>query len=122
MAILTDIKQELATIVSEVIPTFPYIPERLNPGNAIIFGGSPYLQSGNTFRSFVVTLNIDVAFAPQSNENEVKLLDDTVSSIVELLINNQYGVSQVSQPFAMETNNATYLAVRIELTTTVIIN
>jgi hypothetical protein len=122
MSTLTDTKQELADIISEIIPAFPYIPGRINPESCVINAGSPYLQSGNTYRSFLVTLDVDLIYPSTPNDKVTKELDETTSNIVERLVSNGYGVSEVSQPFLMEVSNATYLAVRIEVTTTVIIN
>jgi hypothetical protein len=121
MSILTEEKQKLADIISDIIPAFPYIPGRINPESCIINAGSPYLQSGNTYRSFLVTLDVDLIYPSTPNDKYTQEMDETVSSIVELLISEGYGIFEVSQPFLMEVSNAQYLAVRIQVTFTVTI-
>jgi hypothetical protein len=121
MSILTEEKQKLADIISDIIPALPYIPGRVNPGTCIINPGSPYLQSGNTYRSFLVTVGADLIFPAQPNDRYTQEMDETVNSIIELLIAEGYGISEVSQPVLIDVSNAQYLTVTIQVTFTVTI-
>jgi hypothetical protein len=116
---LTIVKQEVATLVSSVVPTHPYLPERFNPNVAFVTPGSPYLQSGLTYGKFLAKFNIDVVIAPQSNEEATKALDEIVNDIVTLLLSEGYGINQVGQPYPLESQNTTFLAITIEIETLV---
>lgn len=116
---LTIIKQEIADLVSDIVTTHPYLPERFNPNVAFVTPGSPYLQSGLTYGKFLAKFNIDVVIAPQSNEETTKELDSMVNSVVALLLQEGYAVNQVGQPYPLESQNTTFLAITIEIETLV---
>lgn len=116
MSALTDEKNVLAGLLTDVVPTFAYVPARITPPVAIITSGSPYLQAGDTFGSFLVRWSIDLVMPTQAAEMSSEGLDTLIDDVVVLLVNNKYGVDNVSAPYAMETNNATYLAVTVSTT------
>jgi hypothetical protein len=120
MSVLTDEKNTLVGILEAVVPTFAYVPSRITPPLAIITNGSPYLQSGDTFGTFAARWDVTLVIPTGANDVTTEALDTLIDDVVVLLVNNKYGVDTVSASYAMEANNATYLAVTVS--TTKIIN
>jgi hypothetical protein len=113
MSAITDAKVALKGILETVVPTSTYIPARITPPIAIISAGSPYLEDGNTFGTYLVRFAVDLVIPTQANDSATEALDVLIDDVVVTLVNNQYSVDNVSQPYAMETNGATYLAATV---------
>lgn len=119
MSVLTTEKEALVELLGEVVPTYAYIPARITPPVAIITPGNPYLSDGNSFGTFLVRFAIDLVIPTQAAELASQALDTLVDDVVVSLVNAKYGVDNVSAPYAMETNGATYVAITVSTNKTI---
>lgn len=106
-------KLQLVSLLEDTVPCLSYVPQRMTPPVAIITTGNPYLESGATYGTFVVRWQITLVFPTASADVSDEAMDNLVDDVVVLLVNNKYGVDNVSAPFAMEANNTQYLAITV---------
>jgi hypothetical protein len=114
---LKEAKEALATVLNAAVTTVDHIPARIVPPVAIISPGSPYLEDGNTFGKLSVRLEVSIVAPTKANDTSTDQLDSLIEDVLVALYNNKYGVESVSQPYAMETGNATYLAATVSVNT-----
>lgn len=92
-----------------------FIPERVVPPIVILSPGSPYLEPDLLDRKqFMMRLDVMVIAAHAVNVKASELLDKAV----ETILNGNPGysiISSVGQPYALQTNNAEYLAANISV-------
>tara|TARA_R110000782_G_scaffold104983_1_gene192861 strand:- start:609 stop:866 length:258 start_codon:yes stop_codon:yes gene_type:complete len=79
--------------------------------------GATYVEEGDTFGSFTARYTVDLVMGTASNSVTAAGLDDQIETALIALVNAGYSVEQVSQPYAMEANNASYLAATIQVLT-----
>lgn len=96
-----------------------YIPARLAAPVAYIQPGSPYVERSDedTFTYASVRLEVVVVERPGNHDNVSQLLDDHIEDVAEALLEAGYLLETISQPFALQTNDATYPAAAITITT-----
>lgn len=86
-----------------------YIPERIIPPTIVLSPGSPYLEPVTVDGEWLMRLEVMVIAATAVNAKASELLDLAVETILNG--NPAYArISNVSQPYALQTNNAEYLA------------
>jgi hypothetical protein len=92
-----------------------FIPERVVPPIVILSPGSPYLEPVLLDRKeFTMRLDVMVIAAHAVNVKATELLDKAIETI--LLGNPAYAIiSNVGQPYALQTNNAEYLAANLSV-------
>lgn len=92
-----------------------FIPERVVPPTVILSPGSPYLEPVLLDRSeYLMRLDVMVIAAHAVNVKATELLDLAVETILNG--NPAYAIiSSVGQPYALQTNNAEYLATNISV-------
>jgi hypothetical protein len=92
-----------------------FIPERVVPPIVILSPGSPYLEPVLLDRKeFTMRLDVMVIAAHAVNVKATELLDKAIETI--LLGNPAYAIiSSVGQPYALQTNNAEYLAANLSV-------
>lgn len=91
-----------------------YIPERVVPPTIILSPGSPYLTPVTVDGEYLMNLEVMVISAPAVNVKSTELLDKAIETI--LLGNPGYArISSVGTPYALQTNNAEFLAANLSV-------
>jgi hypothetical protein len=92
-----------------------FIPERVVPPTVILSPGSPYLEPVLLDRKeFMMRLEVMVIAATAVNAKATELLDLALEKILNG--NPAYSIiTSVGQPYALQTNNAEYLAANLSV-------
>lgn len=120
MATLTTLRTNLATLVGTVTgaPAFAYLLERPTPPVSMISPGNPYVigdEEDTTFGEWRVNYRVDVVAPNATNETKTGSIDDTIGELLAGLDSAGYLVGNVSAPYGLELNGATYLAVTLDV-------
>ncbi len=120
MASLTTLRTNLATVVGSVTgdPSFAYLLERPTPPVSMISPGNPYVvgdEDGTAFNEWRVNYRVDVVAPNATNETKTGSIDDTIGELLAGLDAAGYLVGNVSSPYGLELNGATYLAVTLDI-------
>jgi hypothetical protein len=113
---ITASKAEYALALTALgLKVSSYIPERVVPPVVIIGPGAPYLTPTLLDRGeWVMNLELMVVGPTAVNVKATESLDQAI----EKILNGNPGYSQivnVGQPYALQTNNAEYLAANISV-------
>lgn len=110
---ITASKAEYAlTLTALGLKVSSYIPERITPPTIIIAPGSPYLEPVTVDNSWLMRLDLIVIAATAVNAKATELLDKAI----ETILNGNPGyakINTIGQPYALQTNNAEFLAANI---------
>ena len=91
-----------------------FIPERIVPPMVILSPGSPYLEPVTVDGSWTMRLEVMVIAAPAVNAKATELLDKALQTILNG--HPSYArISNVGQPYALQTNNAEFLAANLSV-------
>lgn len=112
--ITTAREQFQADLTTAGIRVLEYIPERITPPIVIISPRSPYLQT-NLFGEYDLNLELVLVAATATNKQAQEKLDDQIQAVL-LALPAYAQLGSVGQPYAMQTNNAEYLAANVSLT------
>ena len=120
MATLTQLRTDLAELVETVtdFPAFAYLLERPTPPVSMISPGNPYVvgdEDGTTFNEWRVNYRVDVVAPNATNETKTETIDETIGLLLAGLDASGYLVGNVSSPYGLELNGATYLAVTLDV-------
>lgn len=86
-----------------------FIPERIVPPTVVLSPGSPYLEPVTVDGEFTMRLEVMVIAAHAVNAKATELLDKALETLLNG--NPAYArIGNVSQPYALQTNNAEFLA------------
>jgi hypothetical protein len=112
---ITASKAEYAlTLTALGLKVSSFIPERIVPPTVVISPGSPYLEPVTIDNSWVMRLDLMVIAATAVNAKATEMLDKAI----ETILNGNPGYSKITsvgQPYALQTNNAEFLAANISL-------
>ena len=112
---ITASKAEYALALTALgLKVSSYIPERIVPPMVVISPGSPYLSPVTLDEEYVMNLEVMVIAAPAVNAKASELLDKALETILNG--NPAYArLVSVSQPYALQTNNAEFLAANLTI-------
>ena len=112
---ITASKAEYAlTLTALGLKVSNYIPERVVPPVVIISPGSPYLTPATLDGEQIMNLELMVVSATAVNVKSTELLDKALETILKG--NPGYAkISSVGQPYALQTNNAEFLAANVSV-------
>ena len=98
---------------------YSHVQARLTAPAAYIQPGSPYVESteDSTFHHVDIRLEVVVVQRPGEHDKVGLLLDDHIEEVADALVDAGYALEQISQPFALEANGATYPAATITIRT-----
>lgn len=121
MSVLGELRDNIATSLTTdtTVSALSYIPGRIVPPLYLVTSGSPYIESGDTYGTFKVGMNVDVISATAANDTSTEALDVLIEDALVSLVNSGVSVLSTTQPFQLEANNATYLAATISISKTV---
>lgn len=112
---ITASKVEYALALSALgLRVSSFIPERIVPPLVVITPGSPYLTPITVEDDYLMNLDVMVIAAPAVNAKASELLDKALETILNGNPNYAHIVS-VSQPYALQTNNAEFLATNLSI-------
>lgn len=113
MSEITASKAEFALDLQNAgLDVVDYIPGRVTPPVVIIRSGSPYLTNASIGHEFILGLELLVVAQTADNEKATEDLDQLIEDVVNAL--PAYATMKgVSTPFALDVNNAQYLAATI---------
>ncbi len=113
---LADVRRDLTDqLTAAGLDAFAYLPERIQPPCVLIAPGEPYLAVGPTYCDFTVNLVATLVAGKATNAIETDDLDRLIETAI--LATDDFTVAAVAAPISLEVNNATYLAVRMNLST-----
>ncbi len=120
MSVLGDVREAIASVLSAdmSVQGFSYIPGRITPPCVMVAQGSPYVESGDVYGTFRARFSVDVVSATAPNDVTTESLDLMIEDALVSLVNQGINIENVGQPYALDTNNATYLAATITINTT----
>jgi hypothetical protein len=112
---ITASKVEYALALSALgLRVSSFIPERIVPPIVVITPGSPYLSPVTLNGEWLMNLEVMVIAAPAVNSKASELLDKALEKILNG--NPDYAhIVTVSQPYALQTNNAEFLAANLTI-------
>lgn len=121
MASLEALRADLQAAVeaSAQVTCYEYLPERIVPPVAVIAASSPYITTdeSNVYGEHTVQFRVDLVTATQANSMRTDALDALIEATYAGLIAEGWLVGDVTQPYGLQANNATYLAATIEVAT-----
>lgn len=113
---LAALRSEVAqTLTDASLKAFDHLPGRLVPPAAVVAAGSPYITPGDTYGTFVARWDVVIVVPAGDNEVRTTDLDDALELALSALW-GRYAIEEVSAPYALEANGATYPAVRLTVT------
>lgn len=120
MATLTVLREDLAELVATVtgFPAFAYLLERPTPPVSMISPANPYVATDDdqsTFTDYRVNFRVDVVAPNATNGMKTEKIDETIGELLTGLETTGYLVGNVSAPYGLELNGATYLAVTLDI-------
>jgi hypothetical protein len=99
---------------AEGIKVLDYVPERIVPPIVIINSATPYLTPSSLQREYVLGLELVCIAATATNKQATEKLDEAIADLLTAL--PRYArMTRVNEPYEMQTNNASYLAVNISV-------
>ena len=121
---LADIRADLhdALTAAGWEKVLTYSPERFTVPLAYLLPDSPYLTSeGARFGHLKVGFEVRLVVGAGTNERQTTELDTQIESTIIELITAGISVGEVTQPYALLTDNGTFTAVSIHTTSTLTI-
>lgn len=108
--------KDLLTAETDGVNVWDYNPERvIAPAIAVTYG-TPLATEGLTFADLLVRFEVTVIPRIGTNQSSTDALDALIETSVVALLEADYGIEQVGQPYMLQANNAQYLAVDITVT------
>ena len=113
MSEITASKAELALdLTTAGLDVVAYIPGRVTPPVVIIRSGSPYVSNATVGNGYLLGLELLCVASTADNEMATEDLDQLIEDVLNAL--PAYATMKgVSQPFALDVNNAQYLSATI---------
>jgi hypothetical protein len=112
---ITLSKSELKLdLVSEGLNVLDYVPERIVPPIVIINSASPYLTPSTIGKEYIMSLELVCIAATATNKQATEKLDELIENVL-LALPRYARMTRVNEPYQMQTNNAEYLSVNINI-------
>jgi hypothetical protein len=112
---ITVAKQEFAAVlISAGIKVMDSVPERIVPPVAVINFGSPYLQAASIGSEYLLGIELVLVAQTATNKQATEQLDDLIQRTINALP-HYARMTNVGQPYNLQTNNAEYLAANLLL-------
>lgn len=115
MDTLEEHRKSLAGALQGVGAVLDHMPERLPTPAVFIAGGSPYIESGDTFGSYAIRFTLVVVASKGTNEVETSTLDRLITKVLVSLDAAGWDLERVDQPLMLASNNTHYLSTTIDV-------
>lgn len=89
-----------------------YIPGRITPPVVVMSSGSPYLEPASIASEYLMNLDLMLVSTTATNAKATENLDELIESVLNALP-HYASLKNVGQPYALQTNNAEYLAANV---------
>lgn len=110
---ITASRLEYALALTDAgIKVSSYIPERVVPPVVIMSPGSPYLEPVTVGKGWTMRFDLMVVAAVAVNIKATEMLEKAIEALISA--NPDYAqISSIGQPYALQTNNAEFLAANV---------
>lgn len=113
-----DICAALGTI--DGLYVYGFIPEGLHAPAAVVAPADPYLTGdGQPFGSFLARFQVAIIAEVADNDVITAQLDQLIVDAVAALVNAEWFVEQVGEPYAARINENLHLAADLTITTAI---
>lgn len=115
MSVLEAARVTVSDLVSATVPCSPYYPEQINTPMALVQAADPYLEQAdhNTFGSLDIRLEIRIIAPPGGNKAQTDYLDQALTDVIVDLVNADWAIADVSQPYNLLHGARSFTAVSI---------
>lgn len=112
---LTQARNDVTDLLNAAgLNAYAYMPDRVSPPLVAVQGGTPYVETGNTFTSNLVRFTVRVVLAPGDAGLRAEELDDMVFAVSDALVDTGWTVT-VNEPGSITVGTAEYPAVDISV-------
>lgn len=116
MSELMTVSNDIAQALKDAgLTAFPNLPDRITPPVAVVQAGSPFMESGDSFGEFKTRWEITLIVPSGANAVATEKLYDLLEDSIVALVNTKHSIAEVSKPYALEANNAVYVAVDLKV-------
>lgn len=116
MTSLHNARQAIIDAVGNIdAMTFDYVPGRLAPPALIVLPGSPYIEPGDVFGSFLVRHTLSLVMSQGANETITENTDNLIETVLTALMDANVSIDEVSTFYVYESNGGQYLAADITI-------
>ena len=114
MSEINDAKVQFKTdLVAAGLNVLEYVPERITPPIIIVNAASPYIETAQ-FGEYTLSLELVLVASTATNKKATENLDQLIEDVLLALEPLTYAkLTNVNQPYNLQTNNAEYLSVNI---------
>jgi len=114
MSEINDAKVQFKTdLVAAGLNVLEYVPERITPPIVIVNAASPYIETAE-FGEYTLSLELVLVASTATNKKATENLDQLIEDVLVALEPLTYAkLTNVNQPYNLQTNNAEYLSVNI---------
>lgn len=112
-ATLTGLRREVKDLLTDAgLRGTDTAGRNWTPPYSLVSWGSPVLETGSTFGSHIVRLDVAVVVKPGSNSVSADALDADLNKAIFALVDGGWTIDRVEEPFLLENQNG---ALAIEL-------
>jgi hypothetical protein len=114
MSEINDAKVQFKTdLVAAGLNVLEYVPERITPPIVIVNAASPYIETAQ-FGEYTLSLELVLVASTATNKKATENLDQLIEDVLLALEPLTYAkLTNVNQPYNLQTNNAEYLTANI---------
>lgn len=114
MSEINDAKVQFKTdLVAAGLNVLEYVPERITPPIVIVNSASPYIETAE-FGEYTLSLELVLVASTATNKKATENLDQLIEDVLLALAPLTYAkLTNVNQPYNLQTNNAEYLSVNV---------
>lgn len=114
MSEIYDAKVQFKTDLADAgLNVLEYVPERITPPIVIVNSASPYIETAE-FGEYTLGLELVLVASTATNKKATENLDQLIEDVLNALKPLTYAkLTNVNQPYNLQTNNAEYLSVNI---------
>jgi hypothetical protein len=116
MSEINDAKVQFKTdLVNAGLNVLEYVPERITPPIVIVNAASPYIETAE-FGEYTLGLELVLVASTATNKKATENLDQLIEDVLLALSPLTYAkLTNVNQPYNLQTNNAEYLSTNVYL-------
>jgi hypothetical protein len=114
MSEINDAKVQFKNdLVAAGLNVLEYVPERITPPIVIVNAASPYIETAE-FGEYTLSLELVLVASTATNKKATENLDQLIEDVLNAIKPLTYAkLTNVNQPYNLQTNNAEYLSVNI---------
>jgi hypothetical protein len=114
MSEINDAKVQFKTdLMAAGLNVLEYVPERITPPIVIVNAASPYIETAQ-FGEYNLSLELVLVASTATNKKATENLDQLIEDVLLALEPLTYAkLTNVNQPYNLQTNNAEYLTANI---------